>query len=227
MSEDFIIPYNISYNNVVVIQSLRIGDRPTGKELYDNIIRRYCDLKETIAYYREVGCKSEFDTVLSNLVRAVKNHNNLPILHLEIHGGKVGLELSNGELVSWEELASYLREINIVLKNNLLVTLAVCKGIMLYQAADFYQPAPFWGIIGPKHKVGDTTLLTDFTEFYSLLLRHSDMQGAVDILNQNKEGYEYALLTSPTMIQLLEELSTARNTKVPDLDEMRKIFLME
>lgn len=225
--QDHVIKVDIEYNALIVVQSLPIDEKQTGKLLFDDIIARFCDWDGILAYFKTPYDRHDFFSLMQELAQAVSQRAHKPILHFEIHGNESGLGLASGEIVEWNELAALLRPINISLKNGLLLTLAVCKGISGYQMFDFNQPAPVWAIVGPKNKIGDTTLLTDFTEFYTHLLGYKDIQSAIDSLNLGKGYYEYAIMTGGLMLQKLQELATGQQRSIPNIAEIRRVFLME
>lgn len=226
MNNDFLIKINIQYNSIIVIQSLRPNDRPTGEELYNDIISRFTQLNSTTSSFHVVETRLEFLILFQTIADAVKTKNLLPILHLEIHGDDTGMQLTNGEMILWEEIEPYLREINTFLKNKLLITLAACKGITMYKMVKFDLPAPFWGIVAPKSEISSATLIADFTEFYTQLLRHKDIQAAVDCLNVNKSGFTYALLTCEIMLTMLFEIALANGKELPNFNTMCETVLM-
>lgn len=192
-----------------MIQSLPENEPATGQELYNDIVSRYSEMKGFQSYYHEVYGRDEFFRLLEGIVDAVLNKKHFPILHFEIHGASngTGFVLASHELVTWEEFAIYCRRINVYLKNELMISLATCNGIKLYKAVDFREPAPFWGIVGPKRTAYNRDLLRDFSKFYDLLISTSDIGSAVETLNLFDDGCIYALITSELLFDELKEYS--------------------
>jgi hypothetical protein len=71
----------------------------------------------------------------------------VPIIHLEIHGDsdRQGLVMASGEFLPWARIASALRELNIVVRNSIVLVLGVCSGAFILTAAanSPFEPAPF------------------------------------------------------------------------------------
>ncbi|MCH2108400.1 MAG: hypothetical protein MK135_03665 [Polyangiaceae bacterium] len=89
------------------------------------------------------------------------------------HGDKEGLELANGDLVSWAEFVEHCRPINIATKNNLLVTVAACFGLHAITRNTIKEVAPFSLLIGPEGPTSQR-VMDDFTAFYAQILEHGD-----------------------------------------------------
>lgn len=226
MPDHFDININITYNHIVVIQSLPSGEIPTGKRLYDDIISRRCEQRKIQSRYFDVDNKGKFFSLISNIADGVLNKNVLPILHFEMHGDDKGFMLANGEIADWEELTPFLRQMNVHLKNGLLVTLGVCEGIYLYQVINPLQPAPFWGVIGPKTKISNIHIEADFTEFYNTLLSSYDFGQALKDLNLFHGHYKYAIITCEMIWQMLIEMAKELRRPLPNEEETRKKFLL-
>ncbi|SEW21093.1 hypothetical protein SAMN05428988_3171 [Chitinophaga sp. YR573] len=226
MPDHFDVHINISYNYIFVIQSLPSDELPTGKRLYDDIIRRRCELRNVESRYFQVDSKDEFFSLISRIVDGVLNKKVIPILHFEMHGDDKGFQLANGELGDWEELALYFRQMNVHLKNGLLITLGVCEGIYLYQIINPIEPAPFWGIIGPKTKIANIHIEADFTEFYNTLLSSYDFGQALKDLNLFHGHYKYAIITCDMIWQMFVEMAKELGRPIPKEEETRKRFLL-
>ena len=158
------------FNSIFVIESL--SGKLTGKDLYEDIIRRqsyykYPDLKTK---YFHIENKTDFLTILKTIGNWCVQEKCYPILHFEIHGDRdfKGLVLKSGELVDWKELYDILLEINISIKNNLFLTLAVCYGAYLMKvAAPTINPAPFYAFIGSFDEILENDLILRYNEFYT------------------------------------------------------------
>lgn len=208
-NDSILIEVNMRFTGVFVIQSLPVGEPTTGLELYNDIVSRYSEMKGFDSNYKEAYGREDFFLLLDRVVDAVLNKRHFPILHFEIHGAESGLGfvLASNELVTWKEFAGYCRQINVHLKNELMISLATCNGIQLYNAVDFRKPAPFWGIVGPKQTANNGELLRDFSQFYDLLISTKDIGAAVATLNLLDDGCVYGFLTSELLFDELKEYS--------------------
>ncbi|WP_199118919.1 hypothetical protein [Pedobacter sp. ASV28] len=185
--------FRLKYNGIVVIQSLPDDEKQTGTILYDDIIARRCDQNGHGKYFYNPSSKNELIEVLNIICDNVLNDDLLPILHFEIHGSEHGLGLKNGDFVVWKELQEYCRLINVKTKNQLIVTLATCWGSSIWKMIDIGIPAPYWGYIGPREKIGAGDIMEDFGEFYDSLLTEQSWDKALERLveNGNRKKYIY------------------------------------
>jgi hypothetical protein len=166
--KDLISYYELSYNVVFVIQSLKEGDLATGELLYNDIIRWKCERNETSARLIDVSTKQDLFNFFLEIKTLASKGILIPILHFEMHGSKIGIELKNKEVITWQELGSWCREVNVIVKNQLVIGMATCMGAYFFYAINILERAPFWGYIGPKKKIGAGRLLEDFSKFYDI-----------------------------------------------------------
>lgn len=126
----------------------------------------------------------------------------VPVVHLEIHGDvhRRGLIMPSGELLPWGPLAVAFREVNIVVRNSVILVLGVCSGAFALTAAanSPFEPSPFYGVIGPDRPVIGYFLPHGFLAFYMTLFRTGDFVMAVNDLRQRTlpeyGGYDTATL---------------------------------
>jgi len=185
--------FKIKYNGIVVIQSLPDDEKQTGTMLYDDIIARRCDQIGHGKYFYNPSSKNDLIEALNTICNNVLYDDLLPILHFELHGSEHGLVLKNGDHVLWKELQEYCRLINIKTKNQLIITLATCWGSSIWEMIDIGVPAPYWGYIGPREKIGVGDVMLDFGEFYDCLLTEQSWDKALERLveNGNRQKYIY------------------------------------
>ena len=130
----------IEFNRIYVIESLPVGEEKTGTELHNDLLRwqelRYEGFTSVLVEPRN---KSDWNTMMSNILNDTENGGVLPIIHFEIHGStnKDGLVLASHELVTWSEMRDVLEKINIASRMNLFVTLAVCHGAYLLRGLEY------------------------------------------------------------------------------------------
>ncbi|SDE84924.1 hypothetical protein SAMN05216464_11042 [Mucilaginibacter pineti] len=185
---------DIKYNGIVVIQSLPDEEVQTGKILYDDIIARRCDQNGHGKYFYNPADKAAFFVCLEEICAYVHQDELMPVIHFEIHGSQKGLALKNGEHVLWTEIQEYCRFINTSVQNQLIITLATCYGSGIWQMIDITKPAPYWGYIGPREKIGSGNLMEDFGDFYDSLLTEKSWEKALNILVMNGTRKKYAYL---------------------------------
>lgn len=184
----------LEYNGLVVIQSLDDKEPQTGQKLYDDIISRRCDLRGHGKYFYDVQSKQTFFEALNDVCKLVVTDDLKPIIHFEMHGLVEGIQLKNGDRVYWKDFVQQCRLINVVTKNQLIITLATCWGSEIARMIDITQPAPYWGYIGPKEEISTGDLLEDFGEFYDSLLIDGSLEAALNTMVQNNQRRKYIYL---------------------------------
>lgn len=185
---------HMEFNYIYVVQSLQPGDAETGTHLHrDALMKLVADLRQAggqiDAEVVAVNDLADLFTFLGRVRDEVRDLGRFPILHLEIHGSsdKSGLVLTSGDYVAWEDLVPALTAINFLMKNNLLVTLAVCSGAYLAQILRATRPAPLWGLVGPHDTEYDDVLLAGYKAFYEAFLKELDGRKAIRALRAATE----------------------------------------
>lgn len=163
----------VDFDGITVIESLEPHETQTGTQLHQHLQQHPNAGSVTLSHHR-VSSTAGFFTVLDGIRLAATSSEVAPILHLEIHGRKQGLDLNNGETVSWEDFADRCRDINIALKNHLVITLAVCKGAYAERGANPRFRAPYFGIIASFDTEYAPSLASGFQAFYDELLTSQD-----------------------------------------------------
>lgn len=185
------------FDKIYVIESLRSDDLKTGEELYNDIIKLKlwqkgiydkCELFKPIS-------KNDFFDAIEKIKSESEKCSIYPIIHLEMHGSKDGIQVANGEIIKWYELQNRLIELNILCKCNLFLTMATCYGGFIYSTISPSLRTPFWGFIGPFEKVKAGEVLINFTAFYSEFIESLDINKAVILLNEsnpsNKSRFKF------------------------------------
>jgi hypothetical protein len=80
------------------------------------------------------ACRTKLDVLRS--IDAAASHTqrtgNIPVLHIEAHGGHDGLEgpdnAGGRERLSWHELTEPLQRLNVITRCNLVIVVAACVG---------------------------------------------------------------------------------------------------
>lgn len=193
------------FNKIYVIESL-LGERQTGKELYDDIIKRR-------SYYHRY-LSTEFVQVLSledwvNTIKRIKQEAKdshvIPILHFELHGSSNhdGLVLANKDLIPWSNFVSDMRCINIETQNNLLITMGICFGMDILYYTSLEDPSPFFGIIGSLYALQNDDIYIRYSDFYDEFLQSFDITKSLQCLfraNPNKPQ-EYSFVNAPELFR--------------------------
>jgi hypothetical protein len=172
------------FNKVWVIESLRKGERETGKALYNDVLLPISIREKDLNI--EIACPTDRDSFLNVLfnVEREANDGNYPIIHLECHGSKEGLQLSNLEKIKWPELRDAFIGINIASHLNTIIVVAACNGIYFINVSTRLDRAPFWAVIGPEDEISDLELKRDFAAFYETFFKKLSGDEAINALNK-------------------------------------------
>lgn len=158
---------------IYILESLRDGDMHTGSNLYD-ALRQYTvdfpDIHLEYKYYK-IDCKRSFQNALKEIKNDVENNSFSPIIQIECHGSKDGIELSSSEHTCWNEVFDNIRPINISSKNLLLLNLSMCHGDAVIRYINPIERAPFRAVIGPADIAYPESLQNKWSDFYRLCLQ--------------------------------------------------------
>jgi hypothetical protein len=180
-----------THKSIIVIESL-FNERRTGKELYEDVISKFkLYHKDFVTSYNSVGNKKEFIQILRGIALLVNKKKYLPIIHIEAHGlanNKSGIELRpSGDYLEWNEVEELFREINIKLKNSLVITLGVCYGSKFTLTLNPSKPAPFFEVITPINEVYGNEIIQGYSDFYQTLLFSNDIIKSVISIKKNNK----------------------------------------
>jgi len=139
----------------------------------------------------------------------------IPLLHVSAHGDTNGLQLSDGYLMSWQELKELLRPVNQALNGSLVVCISSCKGYSGIQMAMYPEEVdyPYFAIIGcgAEPTWGETAV--GFATFYHHLWRGEHITAAVNamcVASGNEAFFlEHAEWTRQTYIEYLNTVNPA------------------
>ncbi len=193
------MPYDshFSLDSVIVVESLRSGERRTATDLYDTTIAPHVFEQRLVGELYEPRTRAEFFGTL-DAVRRVAAAGHSPLLHLEAHGDEDGLQVGSGELIGWTELAPALARINQAARMNLLVVAASCNGWHLTRSLSPVGRSPVWAVLGPPSTVPGDGLHEAMKRFYSQLLPSLNVMDALRALNQHSdiESWAYRMISA-------------------------------
>lgn len=176
---------NYVFNKLYIIESLRSEDMKTGELLYDSF--RYNENVDELfdIEFQRIKDKYALTKYFEILEWEFKSTNILPFLQLEMHGNEIGIQLGSHEMIYWEEIVSWFERFNINTNNNLIVSLALCKGGYILSALDNHitKRAPFTALIYSFDEVKNIEIYKGFPNFYNSLFRDKDASVALNHLN--------------------------------------------
>jgi hypothetical protein len=183
------------FSRIYVVESLRPGDRRTGTELYqDTLVPATWQFSWlSLRRFQPVN-RADLFRCLKDIAIECRKDNAGPLLHFEAHGSEVGLELSSGETVCWADLWRPLAELNAMCRLNLFVVVSACCGASVFKTIVPTEPAPFWGLLGPRETIGPDELLQGFRTFYKHLFNGPGGREALFALNGNRDPNEWPFI---------------------------------
>ncbi len=156
----------IRASNVWIVEWLPADEPHTGKTLHDWMKER------RRGWSAHFSCQSKGDVIaaITKATQLAQPSEMSPVLHLESHGGEVGLEgpdqNGNTELLTWDELTESLQDLNLATRCNLVVVVAACIGFSGVKALRRGPRAPAVALAGPDAEVMPRNLLWGTKEFY-------------------------------------------------------------
>lgn len=175
----------IKYIKIIIIQYLPQKDQPQGKQLYENIKQlEKEDEKYSVEYY-QAETKDQFLTTIEDITKKA-NAQTLITIHIDSHGGEDGIGiLPPLNFVTWKELLSSLRPINVITNNTLTLVMSVCEGTSLIGSFDPTDRAPFMVIVANPKPITFKDMDVAFPNFYKIYRTPLDINRAINALNSS------------------------------------------
>jgi hypothetical protein len=153
----------IRATNVWIIEWLPVNELKTGRLLHEWVKAWRAGWS---AYY-SCANKAQVVQAIERATTCAQRSDIAPVLHLEAHGGGVGIGLPDGsEVLTWDELTGPLQQLNLATGCNLVVVVAACTGFAGVQALRRGPRAPAMALVGPDAAVMPRDLLSAATAFY-------------------------------------------------------------
>lgn len=166
---------------IIIIESLKENETKTGSNLFKDIICRYLEYygnNEKIKHELHlINDKDELFLLLEKIIQNYKYYPSGILLHFEMHGSsdKSGLVLSNDTLISWKQLQAPLIKLNVILENELYISMATCFGRFLHEAIEFRKKAPFRAFISASKEVSPLEVAQSFEAIFEKLAETCDL----------------------------------------------------
>lgn len=150
-----------------------------------------------------------FDTALSRVLDLAER-DALPMIHFDGHGDFGGLLAANNDIYPWEPMWQHATRINIRCRNNLCVTMGVCRGlhsILMNGAFSIMNPAPAFALVAAQDLVATETVGAGFELFYENLFVNGTVRGAfeelvaIDALKPDGFYGRFRLITSQYLFE--------------------------
>lgn len=196
--------------HIIIIQSLEPDEKQTGAELYDEVLNRKIEQLGDQSFiksqaYFSAHSKAEILQILDDILNDINNLQNGLVIHFEMHGSSHldGLITAGGELISWLELVTKFRAINIATQNQLYLTMATCYGRYLFEAVDPELKSPYSGYISASQSVTVQEVMDSFSDVFERLIADGNLIGSY--LASDAERFFYKD-SKTTFEQLMEHM---------------------
>lgn len=196
-------PDDITFNAIVVAESLGDAERKTGALLCDYI--NALEDAPSKATLFQVATRDAFLALLRNLVSQAQTKGLLPVLHVEAHGDeKTGIWFADDSNLGWDDFCDAITPLNQATGMRLLVTVAACYGGSLISGSRLSKPAPCFALIGATDRIYESEVMGAFRDFYGAMMRTLAAGPAIAALRGHslREG-ELHVMTARQWFELL------------------------
>lgn len=135
--------------------------------------------------YHIAADRSTFERALAErLITACQQRPTLrPILHLSMHGGQDGIQLTDLDILSWNDLGKLLEPLMQVMQGGLLVCMSTCYGGAGCRMAMFQGPnRPFWALVGNLAEADWSDAAVAYITFYHQFFKGKPVDECVRLM---------------------------------------------
>lgn len=212
----------IRSTNVWIVEWLPPNERHTGRLLHEWMRDRRPGWS---AYY---SCRNKAQVIqaIERATARAEHSDMVPVLHLEAHGGDVGLGGPDGtgcsELLTWDELTNPLQQLNLATRCNLVVFVAACTGFAGIQALRRGPRAPAIALVGPDDSVMPRNLLCGAKEFYRRWMDKNPKNLQDIAVSASREAGTVAFELEPFAVLAYEALVEWLITSIRPAERLRR-----
>jgi hypothetical protein len=208
------------FNKIAVFESLDKVDRPTGREIFDDLeFQKILNIGRLDTSFSKIQNKNEFINILEKLKEEVCSMGVYPIIHIDAHGNDRGIKLGRNSYIEWRELLCCLSELNIFMKGNLLVVLASCFGANIIRHMSVTSRAPFWGVIAPYEETYPENVYACLNKFYAAICSGKNSKDVLSSLNTIESSNDLKLFTAEYLFVKATELAVSKFLSIGSIDE--------
>ncbi len=213
-------PDDISFNAIVIVQSLDDEDEKTGRALCEYINTLEGEGAAVPATLIDIQGRDDFKRLVKALLDQAKEGGFLPILHIEAHGNAdSGIWFADDTCLSWGDFCDCITPLNEATGLRLLVSVAACYGSSMISGVRLSKPAPCFALIGPTDAIQEPEALGAYRDFYGAMLRTLEAGPAIRALKNHAlaqgvlQVITARLWFELLMTKYLEEETTPRKVK--------------
>jgi hypothetical protein len=223
------MPYNYNHKRIelVILDFLNENDFQSGQKLEEDL--RYITLINnlfSISRNKIIDLES-FDNKITWIINQIQTGEIFPLIHFEAHGNLDGLQYSKNKLLKWEIILKKIRDINILLVNNLFISISACKGSALIYKINYWERAPFRSIVGPAVNLNEVELYEGFYNFYDTLFYDFDINKAYEKLSEtvNNKNDKLTIVSSDTCFDIFTDINENSENFVEIIEPYRQISI--
>lgn len=172
----------INRMGIVILQWFS-GTDNWGGELYDSLKNK----NNHDNYFVELYCAKNKQELINNLNHLIDTTKEGTIftLHIVSHGNENGIGTSISDFMTWKELFSFTRQLNIIMHNTLLIVLSSCVGGGILSSIEPELRAPYMAFIGNTREVMIKDAQKGFPLFYQDYFSPMDFANGLKRLNES------------------------------------------
>ncbi len=168
---------------VYIIESLRTEDIENNR-VEGRVLTQTLEFINIPHKYNFVYTKTEFIQALaSNLYETCEIMAGFPILHFSMHGGRDGIQLGNGEVITWQDLQNLLFPLMREIGDYLIICMSTCYGFSgCKMAMHFDNEVTFHSLIGNDRELSFNKALIAYMTFYHRLFEGDRISDCVEAM---------------------------------------------
>jgi hypothetical protein len=179
-----------------------IVESPSSIDLYNkqsemDILSKNLTLSNIPSISRITISLKEFTTALTiDLLNYIEQYPTLPpIIHISAHGNEDGIQLTSGELITWNSLREIITPISKVL-DGLFICLSSCEGYGSSKMAmiENKEDVPFTLIVCNFDNITWSETAIGFSSFYHLLSQGFDIKECVEGMRYASGHYGFTII---------------------------------
>lgn len=198
---------------IYILESIPSDEFQTGTDLYNDTISRYCQLYSPDLFHshKTINSKQELIDSLKTIENEVLSIDEI-VLHVEAHGAVDCMQLSNGELLSWEEFESYLVLINLKTRNKLHLNIVTCYGMHVAEniGKGLDKTAPYKSFTSVKNLLLPKDIIHDNTLLYEEIIKQREMYKAYVAFSKSNPNTNMKVKDVATVLKMFIDFQVKR-----------------
>ena len=192
-----------AFNKIFILESLLPKETQTGT-LLEQRINHWAPTQgiNCQAVTFPVHSMQEWENTWNGIYTSIETMGIIPIIHLEMHGNKteIGIDKGQNGIIPLTEVFKKVQKANVLSKNNVFLSLAVCKGLNVIRSLGVYQPMPFCGVLGSEETHESDELLENYTIFYKEFLTTLNFDKAETVMKAAGIDADKYILLKPEQV---------------------------